>query len=95
MPTIEIPAFWTFRYPCSCPYGSLVADQSPEAVIATEEQAWADFYYGRKREQNKARRQGCYVTPEKEFNKERWMAGHSHPDCTRPPEPEPDGNTLI
>ena len=82
MATIEIPTFWTFRYPCSCPFGSIVADRSPWEIIATEEQAWADFY-DLKRERTKAEKEGVYVTREDDFDQERWMAGHSHPECTR------------
>jgi len=88
MPTIEIPRFWTFRMACSCPFGSLVADQSPHAIIATEEQAWADFY-DRKSDRAKADKDGVYVTRAESFDEPRWTAGHSHPECTRPEAEKP------
>ena len=83
MATIEIPEFWTFRLACSCPFGSLVADQSPHAVIATEEQAWDDFYDGEKAKRRRDAKAGVYVTPSAGFDVDRWKAGHDHPDCTR------------
>jgi hypothetical protein len=72
MPTIEIPRFWVFRMPCGCVYGSLVADQRfpgmPDGqVIATAEHAWSDFYEGRKREREKAKKAGRQVTPENDL----------------------------
>lgn len=53
--TIEVPKFWVFRYRCGCAYGVLVADQRPQRVIATEDQAWHDFYRGKKNRRAKAR----------------------------------------
>lgn len=83
MATIEIPKFWQFRLPCSCPYGSVLADQRPHGIIATEEQAWTDFYEGRKRDMHRDRKRGHYVVGVDDFDSARWGAGHSHPDCTR------------
>jgi hypothetical protein len=87
MSTIDIPGFWSFRMACTCPYGSLVADQRPYKVIATEEQAWSEFYEGRKREMKKDQKSGAYVVPEAEFNAARFVSAHDHPDCTRTKEP--------
>lgn len=93
--TIEVPTFWTFRMACSCPFGSVVADQSPHRVLATEDMAWEDFYeYDGKRAMAKAKREGVYVTPADEFDAERWKAGHSHPECTRPVLPEPTSSSA-
>lgn len=80
---VGVPEFWSFRLPCTCPYGSLVAVQSSGSVIATEEQAWDEFYEGDKRDQNKARADGNYVTPVEDFDTERFLAGHDHPECTK------------
>lgn len=70
MPTIEIPNFWTFHHACcGVMYGAVVADQrfdgrSPGgAVLVTEQQAWDDFYDGRKRDGNKARKRADYAQP--------------------------------
>lgn len=80
--TIEVPDFWFFCLPCGCPYGSLVADQSPHAIIATEEQAWADFYDGRKARGNKDKRAGYYVRPVQDGDWDRFKIGHGSPDCS-------------
>lgn len=66
--TIEIPRFWVFRMPCGCVYGSLLADQRfpgfPDHVVATKEQAWAEFYEGEKRRGDRDQKAGRIVTAE-------------------------------
>jgi len=68
--TIEIPKFWTFHKPCcGAMFAAVVADQafggkSPNGqILATEQQAWDDFYDGRKSAGNAARKAGVYVKP--------------------------------
>lgn len=68
MLTIEVPDMWTFHKGCcGAMYGAVVADQTfggkyPDgSILATEAQAWDDFYEGRKRDGNAARKRGDYV----------------------------------
>lgn len=72
MPTIEIPRFWVFREVCGCVYGSVLADQRfpgfPDGyVIATPDHAWSDFYEGRKRKGDQAKKAGKHVTAENDL----------------------------
>ena len=89
MPTIDIPEFWIVRYACGCVYGSILADPRfpgiPGPIAATEEQAWADFFEGRKRERARAEKAGHTVTGELAVPPiEEWAyRSHKVGACTR------------
>jgi len=59
--TITVPKLWVFHYRCGCVYGALVADQRPQRVIATPDQACQDFYRGRKKLRKRVQAERCYV----------------------------------
>lgn len=92
MATFTVPKWWQFRLPCTCPIGSVIADQSPKVVLVTEEQAWEQMYPS-KRERAAADRAGVTAHAVEEFDIERWMDGHAHPECTlvdKPEQPNPE-----
>jgi hypothetical protein len=54
---------WVLWGPCGCPWGATLARSAP-----TEDAAWKEFY-DRKRERDKAQRDGCFLEV---MTHERW-----------------------
>lgn len=78
--TLTVPPFWIFTKPCGCPFGSVMS-QSAGRILATEDQAWLDFFET-KAERIKAEKDGVIVRPYREgdhdlFRHEAAIAFHA------------------